>query len=338
MKGPKYPPVTVPEWERIVLYPKVGIAGDWHGNARWARAALHAYADNDVHVVYHLGDFGFWPGESGTAYLTQVQALADIYDQLILVTPGNHEDYNQIDAWPVDPDTGFAPVPGFPRIWVIPRGTVWDHAGTMLASLGGAGSIDVRRRELDTSWWPQEAITTADVDALERNLTPYGTRRVDVMLAHESPADLTMRTSMFVAPEIEYYVRESRIHLSTAVAVARPRWFLHGHWHYWSAREHTFADMNGDEFTTRVVGLDMDGTAANLIVVELAPMAGIVEMAVLVVTHAHLARPGATRHTADELTARADGNRQDAIALLSADANLSKWGTPNRAQVKRHHT
>lgn len=51
----------------------IALAGDWHGNARWAVARIADVAERGVDLILHLGDFGIWPGESGLAYVRQVE-------------------------------------------------------------------------------------------------------------------------------------------------------------------------------------------------------------------------------------------------------------------------
>ena len=70
----------------------VGVAGDWHGNTRWARHALSEFHEAGVHDVWHLGDFGLWPG--GGDYLDAVNDTCERLGLTILVTPGNHEVYS----------------------------------------------------------------------------------------------------------------------------------------------------------------------------------------------------------------------------------------------------
>ena len=84
--------------------PRVGVAGDWHGDRIWAISALRHFHQEDIRVVLHLGDFGVWPGPYGRIFLEQVERALETLDMVLLVTPGNHEDYDQIDSW--------VPVPG----------------------------------------------------------------------------------------------------------------------------------------------------------------------------------------------------------------------------------
>jgi hypothetical protein len=51
----------------------VALAGDWHGNVRWASARIADVAVRQVGLILHLGDFGIWPGESGEQYMLDVE-------------------------------------------------------------------------------------------------------------------------------------------------------------------------------------------------------------------------------------------------------------------------
>lgn len=75
---------------------KIALAGDWHGNTAWALRCLLHLASLGVREVFHLGDFGIWPGPGGRNYVLDLDACLASEAMTLFVTPGNHEDYDQI--------------------------------------------------------------------------------------------------------------------------------------------------------------------------------------------------------------------------------------------------
>lgn len=259
----------------------VGWAGDWHGNTQWAQHAIRTLALRDVHVIYQVGDFGLWGGPDGAAYLRKVHRELAKHDAMVIVTPGNHENYDMLDKFPVN-EPGFLYRPDVDRIWFAPRGHVWTHNGAYLASLGGAGSIDIRMRTPHKSWWAQEEITQKDVDALAASIADWGITSVDVMMTHESPAGIYLGPKgNLSSPEVEHYCYAQRILVRDAVDIATPKTLVHGHWHRHFIETLEGVNVRGDEYQTEVVALDMDYTQNNLMTGCLAPASGIVNKEVI---------------------------------------------------------
>lgn len=216
----------------------IGLAGDWHGDTSWAVESLTRFAEAGIRVVHHLGDFGFWPGRGGAAYL---RAMADATRRLglsLAVTPGNHEDDDFLKTlrW-ADRGAPWGRVPYAARsIAVLPRGHRWTvRAGEVersLVSLGGAPSVDFESRLPGVSWWPGESITEADV-----RLTVAG-GHADVMLAHDSPSASTPAVEAILAANpfgwsqvALAYAASGRAAMTAAFDGVRPRVFAHGHYH-----------------------------------------------------------------------------------------------------------
>lgn len=252
----------------------VGFAGDWHGNDHWATQCVRVFGELGLDTVYHLGDFGLWPGYEGKHYLRRLHEACETAGVTLFITLGNHEDYDRVALMRTDED-GWLFLKDYPLFRFAPRGHVWRVGDVVFASLGGAGSIDKHHRKPGRSWWPQEAIVAEDVAALRDNLALAGLGpegRVDVMLTHEAPAGLR-REGMVPRPswlseEVEHYCWSGRVVLAEAVELARPHALLHGHWHDWYQDEFT-----GAGFSTRVWGLPEDGNFRNCLVG--VPVAGV---------------------------------------------------------------
>ena len=149
----------------------VALAGDWHGNYAWAERALRHLKDRGVGTIYHLGDFGIWPSQNRDWYLEKLNNLCHVLDMYIWVTPGNHENWDWLDAIH-GVDNGVAPhqiLPGrvgTQRLLVLPRGYRWSHAGRTFLSLGGAPSVDYSMRTAGQDWFLGEIIPAEVADTV----------------------------------------------------------------------------------------------------------------------------------------------------------------------------
>lgn len=265
---------------------RVGFAGDWHGNLPWASRALKFFARDGITRVYHVGDFGLWPGRSGKKYLLDLHAIASDLDLELFIVLGNHEDYDRVDQMRTD-DHGWLFLKDYPRFRFAPRGHVWLDGGTRMGALGGAGSIDRNLRTEGTSWWPGEEITELDCDALVANTAAAGWDRLDVLLTHEAPAGLRrvglQPRPVWITPEVEHDCYTQRVRLRDAVDQVRPHMLVHGHWHEWHNDTIDGCSPSGVDYTTLVYGLTCDGMPRNCITGALTPGHGIADVAILAV-------------------------------------------------------
>lgn len=248
----------------------IGVAGDWHGNRRWALRCVQTFADSGIGEIYHLGDFGIWPGPSGRQYLLDLEAALVGQSMVMFVTPGNHEDYDQIAELPLmDLGHDLGAVQWITdHIALLPRGHRWERAGWSFVSLGGAPSIDRWHRREGADWWPAEAITDEDVAVVVEG------GPAEVMLAHDAP-DAVLGTpavaSVLHSNPLGWpvhalnYASQGRAHMTTAFLAVEPSLFLHGHFHVKDE-----ARVEHFDHPTHVVSVDCDGAPeGNLVVVAL---------------------------------------------------------------------
>lgn len=245
----------------------VGVAGDWHGNTSWARRMIEHCAERDVRVILHLGDFGFWPGQSGQRYLDNLEACLNERDQLLAFVDGNHEDHLSLNSWSLNDDGVHAIRP---HIVHLPRGYRWTWHGRVWMSLGGAHSIDRKWRTPYVDWWPEEIISAGDV------LRATADGPVDVLVCHDAPEGVSTLTKLFAenpanVDEVEQALSAANRELvSQVVESTRPSDLWHGHYHLRLEDEIVLADGQ----VTHVHGLDCDGTTVdrNLAFVDLTDL------------------------------------------------------------------
>ncbi len=248
----------------------LGVAGDWHGNREWALRCVHALAEAGVTEIDHLGDFGIWPGAKGRTYLLDLEKTLAARDVRLFVTPGNHEDYDQIAELPaIDRGHDIGAVQwATDHVALLPRGHRWQRNGWTFVSLGGAPSVDRWLRHKGMNWWAAEAITTEDVARVAAD------GPADVMLAHDAPdaefgtpgvASILAGNPMGWPGKALAYAAEGRALMTTAFLAVQPRLFLHGHYHL---RDEAWIDRFGHR--THVVSVDCDGAPeGNLLLLSL---------------------------------------------------------------------
>lgn len=236
---------------------KIGILGDLHGNSTWAVYALQRLSQAGVTEAVQLGDFGFGLAES--RFLRSVEAACKTYRINLIVVPGNHEDYDLVNGYPLM-DDGFQSVSD--HIVVAPRGHRWKMGGRSFVALGGAPSVDrTYRQRLEREkpgrrfWWKEEQITKADVDKVIEG------GHADIMVAHDAPYVQDIQRRIEGNPhgweqrDIEYADKGRKL-MDRAFSAVQPHVFLHGHYHFpvydnviWS-----------DHTVSHVVGLDADNS------------------------------------------------------------------------------
>lgn len=213
---------------------RILVVGDLHSNERAGVAAHLAAQKVDADVIVQVGDFGIWPGKSGQEYLNTMEEAYRATGIPLLFVDGNHEDFPQIHAAPIN-DAGWRPIR--PGVVHVPRGHVWTWNGTTFAAMGGASSVDKVWRTEGSSWWPEELVTPADLERLQVAVAATPTVRVDVVFAHDMPDEVPLATLLgsraghgFPPEAIEASDAHRKV-MSEVLKIAQPSLWLHGHYH-----------------------------------------------------------------------------------------------------------
>lgn len=228
---------------------RIVVAGDWHGSTRWATTVIHeagkiltAYGEQ-YKVIVQLGDFGIgdWgqPG-TGDVYLEAVNDACELADCWLLFADGNHEDHDLIASWR---EPGYPALAAcqpktargrMPRVFHLPRGHRWTWNGRTWLACGGAASPDREFRETwekangEKTWWQQEYITQADVDAC----VTHGP--ADVLVSHDRPAEAPISLPPWPRGWAEADLARceaSRDMISAIVHGTGVQHVMHGHYH-----------------------------------------------------------------------------------------------------------
>jgi len=245
---------------------RILLAGDIHGDLPFLARVADRAVDEGCSTILQLGDLGaLWPGSD--AFLPAIDELLveSGIDRLVFVD-GNHEGFvTRVLFRGVDGGTaagGLAAarrrseetVEGFrslsERVQWIPRGTRWEWNGVRLGAIGGAFSVDWRRRTPGENWWPDhENVADADVERL-------GAGPLDVLVTHDVPLGVPMDAiSTFpLSPSDESNCALTRERLREAVEATQPSLVLHGHWHWKYGADLDWPDSDGRARRTRVEG------------------------------------------------------------------------------------
>lgn len=222
---------------------RIAMAGDWHGNFKYAQKALRYAAKNGADVVVQVGDWGHWaPYNFDTAVGDEAARLG----LEVFFVCGNHEDLPHLNSLPVRED-GFRVL--HDNVAHIPRGTVWTWDGVNFLGLGGAHSVDRQWRRDGVDWFPEETLTYGQ--AFHAATTP---ENIDIMITHDCPAGVPIpgiegNPHGFPKEEIALAEKHREL-LGYVVDKLQPKILVHGHYHV------NYDDIRDD---TIIKGLDCDG-------------------------------------------------------------------------------
>ena len=211
----------------------IGFAHGWHGNPAGVGEKTRRLSQAGVTRLMHVGDFALWPDRAGRRFLDQVNGYAEESGILIVVTPGNHEDWRYLTAAFTADFTAAEGAPAMIRsqIVALPRGHRWTHRGRSFVSFGGAASIDLKFRRLGRSWWMEELPTVEEGAALAAD------GHAEIMISHDSPAPGTPLVNRIRATPNGWstdaltYADVSARRITAAWDAVDPDVLVHGHFY-----------------------------------------------------------------------------------------------------------
>ena len=235
---------------------RIGILGDAHGDLDHVLRVSSAMSARDIRTLLVLGDFGFiWPGSNWDNVVSKLSKRLLARNQSLFFVDGNHENFRRLYRFPIGPD-GLRWIR--PNIAHVPRGYRTRLAsGRTMAALGGATSIDVEYRRDGISWWPQESITEAELDAV-------GEEPAELLVGHDAPLNLPALDRWLAHTADEWsssgrdYAIAGRRMFHRGFLQVRPALYVGGHYHHHT--DETIVYGTGDDrFESRVVIFDKNG-------------------------------------------------------------------------------
>lgn len=200
--------------------------------------------------VIICGDFGgVWHKDEESKEETMLMDWLECKSFTTLFVDGNHENFDRLDAYPIEEWHGGKVHKIKPSVIHLMRGQVFDIEGKKIFTFGGAGSHDIdggilepddpgfkrKKKELDkgwrpyrinhVSWWQQELPSEEEMEEGRRNLAKHG-NAVDYIVTHCcSSGTQTLLGGTMYTPDIETdYLEEIREN------VTFKKWFF-GHYH-----------------------------------------------------------------------------------------------------------
>lgn len=196
------------------------IAADWRARGQ----------DLEV-IILQCGDFAFfWPGYSNERAIQNSIAFLKGGIVPIYWCAGNHEDHDQLDALFEKNSPSSAS-----NIAEVARGVYYCRfgavlkldAGTSVLFAGGAESMDKSERVAGLSWWPQEGVSSEDLDRLDN------VPKADIVISHTAPAafDLSIQMAKSWWNDGAHLEEPSRYMLDEVFEKYHPRQWYFGHFH-----------------------------------------------------------------------------------------------------------
>lgn len=233
---------------------KILVLGDTHGSLRHVRLACEQAVRSGCDRIVQVGDWGFlWPGHDKLDELTQVLLEHDLHMYFL---DGNHDNHELL------PHDSQEMVELSSAVTYLPRGLAWEWDSKRFMSLGGAFSIDKRRRTAFISWWPSETVSMSDAARAILN----GKCGVDVMFTHDAPSGVaTLEDLLANYPypgqtyKLDAESKANRDMLGDVVDGVQPKLLIHGHYHFRYTDQLEGTSHEGLPYRTKVVGLARDG-------------------------------------------------------------------------------
>lgn len=206
------------------------VTGDTHGDVDFAKLLRFAreqpnLTKNDYVII--AGDFGGVWDESTLA--EDLKPYSDL-PFTVLFVDGNHENFDLLNAYPVEIWNGGKVHKIKPDILHLMRGQVFAIEGKTFFTFGGATSVDkAKRLAYGYGWWEQERPTYAELDEGTANLKRYR-NTVDYIITHACGERALLYPPLSTRANHMQLFFENRLLSNFEETVAYTHWYF-GHYH-----------------------------------------------------------------------------------------------------------
>jgi hypothetical protein len=191
---------------------RIMVLGDVHRDF----GALNALVNRKrPQLILQCGDFGFWPKitRKDSRGNLKVNRVPIMKDSKLYWADGNHEDHWSLKGLPSNEI--------WPNVFYMKRGsTLTLPDGRTVLFMGGAYSVDQYMRTLGYDWFPDEVISTMDLEQLPDT-------KVDIVISHTCPREFEVMGDDMRLDD------SSRMALSYILTKYRPSLWYFGHFHYY---------------------------------------------------------------------------------------------------------
>jgi predicted phosphodiesterase len=204
------------------------VTGDIHGYPiRFEQSKLEAMGlkltENDKVII--CGDFGLpWYRDA------EEECCLDWLEAKpfeILFVDGNHENFDLLNALPVEERYGGKVRKLRNNVFHLMRGEVYEIEGKTFFTFGGATSVDKHMREEQVDWWQEEVFCEAERLNAIRHLERTG-NEVDCVITHTVPRRFLANLSVNLQNADTCPVSEFLDELSCKIKCEK--WYF-GHFH-----------------------------------------------------------------------------------------------------------
>jgi predicted phosphodiesterase len=164
---------------------KIFITGDIHGTISVNRLSTDGFLEGkeltkDDFVII-AGDFGLiWSGDKEDRHWLK---WLNEKPWTTLFIDGNHENFDLLEAYPIEEWNGGKARKIMPYIWHLTRGQMFTLHGKKFFTFGGAASIDKHHRTEGKSWWAREMPSAEEYDEGLDILEKHGWK-TDYVITH----------------------------------------------------------------------------------------------------------------------------------------------------------
>ncbi|MGT2461100.1 metallophosphoesterase family protein [Sinomonas atrocyanea] len=219
--------------------------GDFHGQTHHFRAVVRTVRHAGISLLMSVGDVGFdMPGGQRGRTEKMMRLQLEQNDIDFIWAAGNHDNHDTLATLPLNPN-GTRRVSN--RNSHLPNGSVIEIGGVRIGALGGAYSVDQRRRTAGRDWWPQEEPTREEADWLVARCAAGP--RLDILLTHDVPLGVSgLKGLKGISTETMSRANETRRLLQDVADLIRPRVLFSGHWH-----QRLRSELKWDDHTATMV-------------------------------------------------------------------------------------
>ncbi len=206
------------------------LTGDTHGDEDIKKLQV----SNLSHLTKE--DYVIICGDCGVLFLEkEKEESIALYNSLpftVLFVDGNHENFDLLNAYPVEEWHGGKVHKITESVIHLMRGQVFDIDGKTFFTFGGGYSIDKAIRKPHYSWWPQEFPTEEEIQEGFKNLSKVK-NKVDFVITHDCPSYLLQVVSLYApyGSKDKFMPRESNIALERFLTVLDFKHWYFGHYH-----------------------------------------------------------------------------------------------------------
>ncbi len=187
------------------------VVGDTHGRFKHFNNLIQT---EKPEIVLQVGDFGYWPRWAD-------YRIKDLKNELtgtrIYFCDGNHEDH-----WALKELKSFKDREIKKDVFYMKRGEVLSLPdGRKVLFMGGAASIDKSMRRFGIDWFPEEMITSMDIE----NLPDVD---IDIVISHTCPTEF--KNELLCIMDKNFYDPSEQA-LSYVLDKYMPKQWFFGHFH-----------------------------------------------------------------------------------------------------------